>query len=241
MFKGLCMKRLFLAAFGIIVILLIAGGWLAFVNASDETYEGMSIIPEEHEDIPIFGGLKPTRTHYVMQGNRLKEVYDYYLEELPKLGWEKEYLHSSLDDNDPENDWEGFDSRWRKKGFDGELIVNGSYQSDQTAVMFDKWAIHQTTPWIKVVPESICIYKNIHNQDCEVLKDQAKIVKIVEMINSSIDWNEEVSLPEKESVIDFGDTKISIFYDKEKGVYFKSEEQLKFMKPEPEFFELTGL
>lgn len=56
--KGMCMKRVFLAAFGIIVILLIAGGWFAFVNATDETYEGMSIIPEEHEDIPIFEGLK---------------------------------------------------------------------------------------------------------------------------------------------------------------------------------------
>ncbi|MFD2806102.1 hypothetical protein ACFSYB_14770 [Litchfieldia salsa] len=34
-------------------------GLFVYQEVTDETYKGMSIIPEQHEDIPVFSGLEP--------------------------------------------------------------------------------------------------------------------------------------------------------------------------------------
>jgi hypothetical protein len=237
------MKNIRSTIFAAVVVLLVAGGWFGYVKLTDDTYEGMSIIPEQHDDIPLYEGLEPTRTHYVIEGDRWKDIYDYYFEKLPELGWENEYNYSALQDDDLENDWGGFDSSWIKKGFDGKLTINASYNQfdDQTDVMFDKLPILHSSIWIDEVPESICIYKSSTNQDCSVIKDKNKILKITEFINDAIDWKEKAFGSEKESLIDFGNISINVIYEKEKGIYFESEKGLKFMKPEPEFFELAGL
>ncbi|TWD94531.1 hypothetical protein FB550_11364 [Neobacillus bataviensis] len=228
---------------GAVIVLLVAGGWFGYLKMNDDTYKGMSIIPEQHDDIPLFKGLEPTDSHYVIDGDHWKEIYDFYFKKLPKLGWENQYVQSALDDNDPENDWGGFDSRWTKKGFEGELSIYASYdKSDQqTKVIFDQNPIYHSSIWIDKVPESICIYKNSTDPDCTVLKDKSKIQKIVGIINNAIDWNEKALPLEKESTIDFGEINIKVIYEKEKEIYFKSEKGVKYLKPEPEFFKLTNL
>lgn len=141
-------KRLML--YGLIASLLISGGFV-YHKISDDTYEGMSIIPEQHKDIPVFKGLKPTRNHYVSPGNQWKDIYNFYLKELPTLGWKMEHEDSALNDNDSKNDWSGFHSRWRKEGFDGELWISASYNQfeDNTEVIFDKTPIHGSTAWME--------------------------------------------------------------------------------------------
>lgn len=237
------MNRIKWAILGAIIVSLVAGGRFIYIKMTDDTYEGMSIIPEQHDDIPLIEGMEPTRTQYIIEGDRWKDVYDFYFEKLPDLGWKNEYFHSALGDDDPENDWGGFDSRWTKNGFEGELSISASYDKfdEQTEVMFDQNPIFHSTTWIDEVPESICVYKGTANQDCKVIKDKAKILKIAEFINDAIDWNEKALTNKKAIIIDFGEISINVFYEKEKGIYFKSEKGLKFMKPEPEFLELIDL
>ncbi|WP_160723430.1 hypothetical protein [Bacillus sp. USDA818B3_A] len=228
---------------GTFTILLISGGWLGYLKMTDDTYEGMSIIPEQQDDIPLFKGLEPNENHYVIEGDHWKEIYDFYFKKLPKHGWENQYVQSALDDNDPENDWGGFDSSWTKKGFEGELSISASYdRSDQqTKIIFDQNPIYHSSIWIDKVPESICIYKNSTDTDCIVLKDKAKIQKIAGIINNAIDWDEKALPLEKESTMDFGEINIMVIYEREKEIYFKSEKGVKYAKPEPEFFKLTNL
>lgn len=237
------MNRIKWAFLGLIMVLLVVGSWFVYIKMTDDTYEGMSIIPEQHDDIPLIEGMEPTRTHYVIKGDRWEDVYDFYFEKLPDLGWKNEYYHSALGDLDQENDWGGFDSRWTKKGFEGVLNISASYSKfdDQTKVMFDQYPIFHSSTWIDEVPESICVYEGTANQDCKVIKDKAKILKIADYINDAIDWKEEALTNKKVSIIDFGDISINVLYEKEKGIYLESEKGLKFMKPEPEFLELMDL
>ncbi|WLD91725.1 hypothetical protein [Alkalihalobacillus sp. AL-G] len=225
------------------ITLLVAMGWFAYQKATDNTYEGMSIIPEEHEDIPLFEGLEPTEHEYVIDGDYWLDIYDFYSKELPKLGWNVEYEGSALNDKDPENDWSGFYSRWRKEGFNGELTVSAHYNQfeEQTEVKFDKTPIHNTTIWINYTPESICIYESQMDEKCSKVTDQIKIEEIVNFINGAIDWNEEVLPREKTSMIDFGDIKIKVLYENEEEIYFQSKKGTKLMKPDPDFFKLTNL
>ncbi|MEK4670837.1 hypothetical protein [Niallia sp. FSL R7-0271] len=118
-----------------ITIIVIFAGSLVYIQLTDETYKGMSIIPEQHEDIPLFKGLEPTRVNYVSNGDHLNEVYEYYVNKLPELGWKSEYISSEFDDENP-----GFYSRWTKQGFEGELTILGSYNTfeKQTEVSFDQ-------------------------------------------------------------------------------------------------------
>ncbi|ALC90669.1 hypothetical protein AM500_13405 [Bacillus sp. FJAT-18017] len=232
-------KAIFVAIIG----LLITGGWFGYQKLTDDTYEGMSIIPEQHDDIPLFPGLEPTRDQYEVKGDHWREIYDFYLEELPKLGWKKQNTQSALEDNNPNNDWGGFISSWTKEGFDGELTIFASYNQfdEQTEVHFDQTPIYQSSTWIHDVPERICIYKDSTSQDCTVIRDENKINKIAAFINEALDWEQEATPRDKESTIDFGEIDIKIFYEKEKEIYFQSEKGTKLMKPEPEFFELIGL
>jgi len=227
----------------VVILVLITVGWFVYQKITDDTYQGMSIIPEKHEDIPLFEGLEPTEHEYVIEGNRWIDIYEFYLKELPKLGWNIEYEGSALNDNDPDNDWSGFHSGWRKEGFDGELGISAHYNQyeEQTEVSFDKTPIYNSTTWISNVPESICIYQSLNDEKCSEIKDKIKIQQIVSFINDAIDWKEEVSPREKSSVIDFGDMNIKVLYENEKEIYFQSEKGTKLMKPESDFFKLTNL
>ncbi|WP_077212323.1 hypothetical protein [Bacillus dakarensis] len=236
------MKKLNWLIFGIIII-FIAAGWFVYHKITDDTYQGMSIIPEKHEDIPLFQGLEPTEHVYVLDGNRWNDIYDFYLKKLPQLGWKLEYESSALTDHDSENDWSGFHSRWRKEGFDGELSISAHYNQyeQQTEVSFDQTPIYHSTTWIDQVPESICIYQSMDDETCSEIKDNMKIQQIADFINEAIDWKEEVSPRKNTIVIDFGDMKIKVLYENEKEAYFQSDKGTKLMKPDPDFFEHMNL
>jgi hypothetical protein len=186
------MKKINRLIFGFIAV-LIAMGWFAYQKITDDTYDGMSIIPEQHEDIPLFDGLEPTDHEYVIEGDYWKDIYDFYVKELPKHGWKMEHMNTVLNDEDAENDWAGFDSRWRKEGFDGVLWISAGYNplEDQTEVIFDKTPIYNSTTWIDHVPESICVYQSPTDEKCSEIKDKIKIEEIIGFINNAIDWNEE--------------------------------------------------
>lgn len=235
-------KRKFLIVGSVVVSILL--GWFAYQKATDDIYEGMSIIPENHKDIPLFEGLEPTRSHYVIKGNRWEQIYNFYMNELPKLGWKVEYEQSALDDNNNENDWSGFYSRWRKEGFDGELRISASYNQydEKTEVMFDKTPFYKSTSWIEDLPDSICIYETLNDKQCIEINDESKIKEIESLINKAIDWDkEELPHRNKTSVVDFGNLEIKVYYENDKEIYFHSEKGIKLMKPEPEFFRLTNL
>ena len=160
-----------------IVIIFILSGWFAYQKATDDTYEGMSIIPEQHKDIPLYEGLKPTRSHYEIKGNRWEEIYQFYMNELPKFDWEVEHEQTALEDNNSENDWSGFYSLWRKDGFNGELRISASHnQFDEiTTVIFDKTPIYKSTSWIENSPDSICIYETLKDEKCVEVMTNLKL------------------------------------------------------------------
>ncbi|WP_338786343.1 hypothetical protein [Metabacillus sp. FJAT-53654] len=233
------MKKTNWLIYGTIIILIIVG-WFTYQRVTDDTYEGMSIIPEQEKDIPLFEGLRPTEHEYVMEGNHWNDIYNYYLMELPRYGWEVEYKQNSSDKN---SDVKGFMSQWRKEGIEWELSIYGSYfkMNNQTEVIFDKTPIYNSTTWIDDVPKSICIQQNSSNESCAEINDKAQIEGIVSFINDAIDWEEEVLPREKTSVIDFGEIEIMVMYESDKEIYFQSEKGIKLMKPDPDFFKLTNL
>lgn len=226
-----------------IVVLFAVLSWLHYQKSNDDTYKGMSIIPEQSQDIPLFKGLKPTEHEYTMEGNRWVEIYDYYLQKLPEHGWRVEDTDSSLQDQDPENDWSGFRSRWGKEGFDGELWISAHYDQfkDQTVVTFDKARSQQTTVWITKSPETISICQSQTDSNPRELKDQSKIAEVVRLINDSIDWDEPMEPRKQSCVMQFGSMQIKILFEDEKEIYLQSEKGTKLMKPEPDFLALLNL
>ncbi|WP_423800971.1 hypothetical protein [Neobacillus sp. SAB-20_R2A] len=231
------MKKIKWILFSAIAI-LIAAGWFTYQKVTDETYEGMSIIPEQHKDITLFKGLEPRRNDYVMDGNHWREIYDYYKKQLPKHGWKVEYEQSSPNDDVP-----GFMSTWRKKGLDWELSISGGYYKtdNQTEVIFDKIPILHSTTWIDQIPNTICIYKNTSDENGSEIKDPSQINELVRIINGAIDWNGEVQPREKSTVIRAGDIEVKVLYEGDKEIYLQSEKGTKIMKPESEFFKLMNL
>ncbi|MGM7700697.1 hypothetical protein ACSVDE_03165 [Pseudalkalibacillus sp. Hm43] len=203
----------------------------------------MSIIPEEHDDIPLYEGLRVDEQRYTVKGDQWQEVYDFYMKELPANGWKLQHKGSSLDDDDPENDWGGFYSTWVKEGYNWELDVRSMYdQSDKkTEVVFDKHDIHTATVWIDEAPETMCVYEKASDDTCRTIEDRETIQKVVDLINSSLDWNQTTEPHSKNSKLQIGNLGIEVLYKEDEMVYFKSEKGTKAMKPELEFFEYTGL
>lgn len=229
------MKKVWIGL-GIVVFLALIGGY-AYFKKTDETYKGMSIIPEQHKDIPLFQGLKPTRHQYVMKGNHWVAIHDYYLEKLPSLGWSLKN-EAAATSNIPAG---GFYSTWIKEGFDGELWVWGNYNhfEDQTEVTFDKMPIYKSSIWIVQAPESVCIFSNAVDSKCNKFTDKTNVEAIASLINKAIDWKEERMPRKNTGLINFGDLKVKVFYESDKEIYFESDKGTKLMKPEKEFFELT--
>lgn len=226
------------------IAIIMAMGWFFFQKLTDDTYEGMSIIPEQHQDIPLFEGMKPTNHQYVIKGNHWEDVYNFYMSKLPSLGWKIEHEQSALGDANNENDWSGFYSRWRKEGFDGELWISASYNQldEETEVIFDKTPIYTSTSWIEESPKNICIYETPNDEKCYKIDDQSKIEEIKALINKAVDRDkEQIPNQGKTSLLEFGNIKIKAYYGNGKDIYFQSEKGIKIMKPESEFFKLTNL
>ncbi|MFC4323202.1 hypothetical protein [Litchfieldia salsa] len=237
------MSKNSLLLYGFIAI-LIAMGWFVYQKVTDDTYKGMSIIPEQHEDIPLFEGLEPSEHHYIINGDQWTDIYEFYINKLPKQGWKVEYKDSALNDNDSDNDWSGFYSGWSKEGFEGELSLSAHYNKfeDQTEVMFDKRPILVSSSWIEDIPKVICIYKAESDNECIEIRDKDRIRGIVGFINTEAYNYKEDTLPRsKTTVIDFGNIKVKVLYEDKKTIYFQSEKGVKESKPDPGFFELLNI
>jgi len=233
------MGKHFWIIFGLI-ILLVSISWFAYqqiINDVDEKF-----IIEEYGGIPLFYGLKSDNHKYVIKGNYCEEIYDFYLKELRKYGWEIEYDYSIYNNNDTNNDWKGFISRWTKAGFGSELWVLTNYNQleKQTEVIFDITNI-KATKWIVEVPESVCIFKNSTDNECTQIQEKNKIIEIVYHINNAVDFYGEILPRDNISIIDFGENKIEIFYGGDKEIYLKSEMSKKIMKPDPSFLKFINL
>ncbi|WP_088006438.1 hypothetical protein [Indiicoccus explosivorum] len=217
-----------------------AAGWYGYQGMTDETHAGMSIIPEKHDDIPLYEGLEPQRSHYTVPGDKWREIRSFYVENLPELGWRLTYEGSALDDNDPGNDSSGFMTIWRKEGFDGELQISGGYNPYEkaTEIMFDKTGIVVQTPWLESIPDSICIYEDETADDCAKTEDQDIIRVLTGFVNEGIDHHQKTELDNVLAVIDFGDLEVKVAQPHGKEVYLQSGKGLKVMKPEPEFLTL---
>lgn len=128
----------------VIIAFSIVISWFAYQKITDGTYKGMSIIPEQRTDIPLFKGLKPTSHNYIMEGDHCVEIYNFYMNVLPRNGWKVDSLSNT---NDSENNWSGFMSWWEKEEFDGKLMVSTYYKQTekQTVVIFDKQSIISST------------------------------------------------------------------------------------------------
>jgi len=231
--------------YGCIVVIVIGLLSLIYYHQHHrDIHKGMSLIPEQHKDIPLYRGLKPSDGRYILKGNEWKAIYEFYQQKLPSLGWRVQYKGSALDDNNPKNDdWAGFTSRWVKKGFDGVLWISASFNKNNkvTEVIFDKTPVITNTSWIENVPKSICIYQNIKDNKCTTVTDENKITTIVDFINNSIDWKGKVSPRKDISAIAIGNLQIKIFYERDKEIYLKSDKGIKIMKPDPKFSKLTNL
>ncbi|MBM7621935.1 hypothetical protein JOC95_003843 [Bacillus tianshenii] len=228
------------------IILVITVTWFGshHLTPSGDKYAGMSIVPEHHEDIPFYNGLKFKDQRYVTKGDQWQDIYQYYLNELPESGWKAEFIYSALDDDTSENDWSGFYSNWTKEGFDGVLRISASYNqvAEQTEVTFDKTPILTATKWIEDTPDQrVCIYQDPEDQGCTEITDEPTIMSIVQFINESFDWDGKAMPRIKTSLIEIGNTTVTVFYEKDQEIYFQSDKGIKRMKPDPDFFELTDL
>jgi len=68
------MSKLKWIACGFIVLFIVISCF-AYQKITDDTYMGMSIIPEQRTDLPLYKGLKPTEDEYVVEGNQLINLF----------------------------------------------------------------------------------------------------------------------------------------------------------------------
>ncbi|MGM0851128.1 MAG: hypothetical protein ACQEWI_00700 [Bacillota bacterium] len=229
--------------FYLVLLFLVILSFYFYQKLTDRTYEGMTIIPEEHDDIPLYKGLEPTMSEYKMKGDHWVGIYDFYLDELPKLGWEVSELGSALDDQDAENDWGGFYSTWRKEGFDGQLSISSHFNQveDYTEVTFDTHPIYHSSVWIEEIPKNACVYVDSGNEPCQKINDKEIIQSLVDFINDGIDWDDQsTESRSNQKIYKFDDVKVEVLYEEDKEIYLKSDKGTKLMKQEPEFLKIIG-
>ncbi|WP_345240571.1 hypothetical protein [Pontibacillus salipaludis] len=218
---------------GILVVAFLITGYFTYQKATADTYEGMSVIVEQEKDIPLYDGLKPKRSNYVLNGNKVEGVFQYYKKELRAIGWESQYIQSR------EN---GFDTSWEKEGFRGELSVHGHYEEerDQTVVYFDKRPILTASTWINQEPSTLCVKENGSGQPCVTISDKRKVQHIVSFINEAHD-TEKLEKHNQTYTITLGDQKVTVYYEEEAIIYLESAQGMKSLKPDPTFLEAIGI
>ena len=226
----------------LIPFFILAGGFLYYYEVYFAKYKGMTFIPEQSDNVPLYDGLEPDGNRvYIIAGNHWKEIISFYQTELQKTGWNEVYVQSS---ESPYEDGAGFISAWEKDGQEWGLSIQAGYyeQTNQTEVLFDKSDKWISSVWYQEIPESICINEQPERgQECFELTDQAAITQIIELINGAMDWNEEQVPYSGKSEIYIDSGALKIFYNLEKGIYIVSDQGTKWMKPEKEFFELTRI
>lgn len=225
----------------ILIILLVFGGLFYFQKEKEEKYKGLSLIPEQTDDIPLYMGLEPASPVYKIKGEHWEDILQFYQKELPKNGWSLTMLQASTDSKE---DGAGFNSSWEKEGTEWVLSISGAYFKgmDQTEVMFNMRELLTADKWVDTEVSEICINEQPErSEECFKMTDRQTIQQIVGLINGALAVDHEEIPYNGKSVIDFDTITIDVYYDLEKGIYFVSEKGMKWMKPEIEFFELTRI
>ncbi|CAM4017866.1 hypothetical protein [Mesobacillus thioparans] len=225
----------------ILFILLFAAIFVYFQHMRTEKYEGLDLIPERTEDIPLYSGLEADSPVYKIKGDHWDEILNFYEHALPQNGWNLIMKQAS---SDPAEDGAGFISNWEKEGRKWVLSISASYfrNTDQTEVTFDKTEPLKAAKWINSDVPEVCINEQPErSEDCFKMTDRKTIDRIGEMINQAPEAGGHQLFYKNKSTIEFGDLKIMVYYDLEKGIYFVSDKGTKWMKPEREFFELTRI
>ncbi|WP_226641898.1 hypothetical protein [Mesobacillus subterraneus] len=222
-----------------IVLIVFLIGYLQ--QKQQEKYKGLELIPEQTEDIPLYTGLKPESPVYKIKGDYWADIMHFYEKELPKKGWSEVMIQASQNSDE---DGAGFISNWEKKGTSWVLSISGGYfqASDQTEVIFEKRKPLKSIKWVETDVTEVCVNEQPdRTDDCFSLTDQQVIKRIIELINSAPEAENQQIYYNEKSVIDFRTFKITVYYDLEKGIYLVSERGTKWMKPEREFFQLTRI
>ncbi|MBT2680967.1 hypothetical protein J7E38_18410 [Bacillus sp. ISL-35] len=225
----------------IFFVLLLAALLFYFQQIQKEKYEGLELIPERTEDIPLYSGLEADSPVYKINGDHWRQVMEFYEKELPQNGWSLIMQQASPDSNE---DGAGFISNWEKKGTDWVLSISGSYfkNMDQTEVTYDKRVPIKAMKWVESEVSEVCINEQPdRSEDCFKMTDRKIISQIGEMINEAPDAGSQQHLYREKSTIEFGGLTITVYYDLDEGIYFVSDKGTKWMKPEKEFFELTRI
>ncbi|PGS55797.1 hypothetical protein [Bacillus sp. AFS041924] len=214
-------------------ILVFVAGIIAYQKITDDTYEGMSVIPEQRKDIGLYKGLEPRQSDYVMKGNHWKEIYNFYLKSLPTHGWVLEHKESK--ENEPIS---GGYARWIKEG-QGELDLSATYfpQEDQTQVNFDLNKLITSTKWISIVPKQIEVYDE-NNKKVKEIVDENQINQIQYFINDEAYDTQEKPLGKVVRKLHINELEIAVYQSGNDPIYFVSEKGTKMMKPEGEFLRL---
>lgn len=225
----------------ILIILSFFGGLFYFQIKQEEKYEGLAIIPERTEDIPLYSELKPASPIYRAEGDQWEEIKQFYEKELPNNGWRLIMSQSSATNTE---DGAGFTSFWKKDNTSWVLSISAAYYKNlnQTEVVFDKREGLRADRWIEMEVSEICINEQPDRSDeCFKMKDKQVIGQVISMINGALEADRQQVYYTGKSVIDFGSLKVDVYYDLEEGIYFVSDRGAKWMKPEKEFFELTKI
>jgi len=214
-------------------ILVFVGGIIAFQKITDDTYEGMSVIPEQREDIGLYKGLEPRQNDYVMKGDQWKEIYNYYLKNLPKHGWVLEHNESKEIERIP-----GGYARWIKEG-QGELDISTSYfpQEDQTQVNFDLNKIIPSSKWISIVPKRVDVYDE-NNKKIKEIVNEDQINQIQKFINDEAYDTQNQPSGKVLRKLHINELEIAVYESGSEPIYFVSDKGTKMMKPEGEFLKL---
>lgn len=223
------MKRFWLYTCLVVFVL----GIIGYQKLTDDTYDGMSVIPEKRKDIGLYKGLEPRQSDYVMKGNHWKKIYNYYLKNLPKYGWVLEHKESNENESIP-----GGVASWIKEG-QGELDIITSYfpQEDQTQVIFDLRKIILYSKWISIVPKHIEVYDENNNKLKEIVNED-QINQIQNFINDEAYDTQNQPSGKLLRKLHINELEIAVYQSGYDPIYFVSDKGTKMMKPEGEFLRL---
>jgi hypothetical protein len=219
-----------------ILIPVIFFGYVTFSGLDrEDEYAGLTVIPEKRKDLPLYRGLVRTEFEYVIEGNHWKAIYDYYMKQLPKNGWELSHKQVFLEDTGY------FTMTWSKH--EEELEIHGGWNPDEnkSSAVFDLRSKLHFSSWIKRIPEKACVYASPEAATCHEISDQRKREQLAQWVNNEAYDKKDAPLQKEYGIIMVDHLRIEVHYDpKLPSFTLKSKLGRKVMKPE-KLLELTGL
>lgn len=229
------MKNLTKVLLGVVIILLIS--IFAYRNYFQAVEIPKSFIDS---DIPIFKGLKYNEDiqSFQISGNKMENIYDFYMKEMQKNGWELQYEQLRAAEN-------GFETRWNKRSKQ-ELSILGYYDDnmEETNVILDLNNIENTDPWL-IGYDSVCVKKD-NKEKCFVLNETEEAMQFTELVNNSIGITEDNVVGEFIADIKYSNNveelNTELLYNETKDVYYlQSLKGIQEIKPEKSLYDFLEM